>query len=101
MGCGLLQLKVSIDVRIARLYAARWPALRPVLKGAARWCRTGSDSFIFLLSVRAGGVGLNLQAADTVIMYDTDWNPQASYCTSYAQSCILYDYMNWVWQRES
>ncbi|KAK9839162.1 hypothetical protein WJX74_010778 [Apatococcus lobatus] len=36
----------------------------------------GSDKFIFLLSVRAGGVGLNLQAADTVIMYDTDWNPQ-------------------------
>lgn len=32
--------------------------------------------FVFLLSIRAGGVGLNLQAADTVIMYDTDWNPQ-------------------------
>jgi SNF2 family DNA or RNA helicase len=35
-----------------------------------------SDAFVFLLSVRAGGVGLNLQSADTVIMYDTDWNPQ-------------------------
>ncbi|KAL4430828.1 hypothetical protein ABPG75_006084 [Micractinium tetrahymenae] len=31
---------------------------------------------VFLLSIRAGGVGLNLQAADTVIMYDTDFNPQ-------------------------
>lgn len=31
---------------------------------------------VFLLSMRARGVGLNLQAADTVIMYDTDWNPQ-------------------------
>lgn len=31
---------------------------------------------IFLLSTRAGGVGLNLQVADTVIMYDSDWNPQ-------------------------
>ena len=31
--------------------------------------------FAFLLSVRAGGVGLNLQAADAVVMYDTDWNP--------------------------
>ena len=31
---------------------------------------------VFLLSTRAGGQGLNLQAADTVIMYDTDWNPQ-------------------------
>ncbi|KAG2497935.1 hypothetical protein HYH03_004197 [Edaphochlamys debaryana] len=35
-----------------------------------------SPTFIFLLSLRAGGVGLNLQAADTVILYDTDWNPQ-------------------------
>jgi SNF2 family DNA or RNA helicase len=29
-----------------------------------------------LLSLRAGGVGLNLQAADTVVFLDTDWNPQ-------------------------
>jgi hypothetical protein len=36
----------------------------------------GSTAFVFLLSVRAGGFGLNLQSADTVIMYDTDWNPQ-------------------------
>lgn len=35
-----------------------------------------SSSFVFLLSMRAGGIGLNLQAADTVIMYDTDWNAQ-------------------------
>ena len=31
--------------------------------------------FIFMLSTRAGGVGLNLTAADTVIFYDSDWNP--------------------------
>ncbi|XP_057340304.1 lymphoid-specific helicase-like [Microplitis mediator] len=34
------------------------------------------DVFIFLVSTRAGGVGLNLAGADTVILYDSDWNPQ-------------------------
>ena len=35
-----------------------------------------SESFIFLLSTRAGGIGINLTAADTVVIYDPDWNPQ-------------------------
>ena len=41
-----------------------------------RFNNPASGVAVFLLSVRAGGVGLNLQAADTAVMYDTDWNPQ-------------------------
>ena len=35
-----------------------------------------NDCKVFLISTRAGGVGINLQAADTIILYDSDWNPQ-------------------------
>jgi SWI/SNF-related matrix-associated actin-dependent regulator of chromatin subfamily A member 5 len=38
--------------------------------------RPGSDKFIFLLTTRAGGLGINLATADIVVLYDSDWNPQ-------------------------
>jgi len=42
----------------------------------ANFNEPGSEKFIFMLSTRAGGVGINLATADVVILYDSDWNPQ-------------------------
>lgn len=47
--------------------------------------------FVFILSTRSGGLGVNLTGADTVIFYDSDWNP-----TMDAQAQDRYDYVVFI-----
>ena len=47
--------------------------------------KLGSEKFVFLLSTRAGGLGINLATADVVVLYDSDW-----YASFYVKIVVLF-----------
>ena len=79
------QFKNMLDLIEDSLHLGGYPherldgSVRRDLRDAAidRFQRgSDADAFAFLLTTRAGGVGITLTAADTVVLYDSDWNPQ-------------------------
>ncbi|GIL81977.1 hypothetical protein Vretimale_1453 [Volvox reticuliferus] len=62
LGIGSLRIDGSVDLQTRK-------------QEIAEFQNPNSDKWVFLLSTRAGGLGINLTAADTVIIYDSDWNP--------------------------
>ncbi|XP_059651621.1 probable helicase CHR10 isoform X1 [Cornus florida] len=64
------------SIRAEERFAAIRSFSRQPVKGNSYLQADQNEAFVFMISTRAGGVGLNLVAADTVIFYEQDWNPQ-------------------------
>ncbi|KAL5571641.1 hypothetical protein UlMin_021238 [Ulmus minor] len=64
------------SIRAEERFAAIRSFSRQSVKGSLDSEADENGAFVFMISTRAGGVGLNLVAADTVIFYEQDWNPQ-------------------------
>eukprot|EP01079_Euglenida_sp_SAG-EU17-18_P006074 gene6074-148_t len=73
-----------LDILQEYCKARKWPCERidggvqglERQRAVDRFNASDQDGFVFILSTRAGGVGLNLTSATKVIIYDSDWNPQ-------------------------
>ncbi|KAH9942923.1 SNF2 family N-terminal domain-containing protein [Amylocystis lapponica] len=66
-------------------------------KGMDEFNKPGSDVFIYLLTTRAGGVGINLWSADTVIIFDPDFNPHQAIARAHRygqkKTCLVFKLM--------
>lgn len=71
-------IKHTLTICARYLYERIDGRVRGNLRQAAidRFSKPDSDRFVFLLCTRAGGLGINLTAADTCVIFDSDWNPQ-------------------------
>lgn len=69
----LESLMVSLQYRSCRLDGTTNVKTRQSLLDSFN--AEGSDLFVFLLTTRAGGIGINLVGADRVLIFDPDWNP--------------------------